>query len=267
MAQRITSLHNARVKAAAKLRQRRSREKQGRIIVDGRREIQRALTAELVWREAYVNEAQQDDEPVQEIVAALTAAGVHVLPVAPGVFQKVNFGEREDGIVAIADAPSVSLDGLKLPADPLVAVLEGVEKPGNVGAVIRTADAAGFSAVAVADAGTDVYNPNTIRASLGAVFTTPVVSAASAEVLRWLQEQEIAVFAARVDGQELYTEIDYRPGSAIVLGSEAAGLGEVWTGAGVTAVKLPMLGAVDSLNVSAAAAVLAYEARRQRGLP
>jgi TrmH family RNA methyltransferase len=147
---------------------------------------------------------------------------------------------------------------------PLVAVLEGVEKPGNVGAVLRSADGAGVSALIVADAQTDLYNPNAIRASLGTIFSVPVAAAAAADTLTWLRHRGLAIFAARVDGAVPHTEADFRGPAAIVLGSEAKGLSATWTGPDVTAVRLPMAGVADSLNVSAAAAVLFYEALRQR---
>jgi TrmH family RNA methyltransferase len=148
--------------------------------------------------------------------------------------------------------------------NPLIAVLEGVEKPGNIGAVLRSADAAGVSALILADARTDLYNPNAIRASLGTIFTLPVCEATSEETLRWLREKDISIIAARVDGSAPYTEIDYCRPTAVVLGSEAAGLSPAWTAPDITAVRLPMLGAADSLNVSATAAVIFYEALRQR---
>jgi TrmH family RNA methyltransferase len=143
-------------------------------------------------------------------------------------------------------------------------VLEGVDKPGNVGAVLRSADAAGVSALIVADGGTDLFNPNAIRASLGAIFTLPVAVAPAAAVRAWLLRQGFAVFAARVDAPMCYTAVSYRGRSAFVLGSEAYGLTDRWRGEGVTPVRLPMCGVVDSLNVSAAAAVLFFEAWRQR---
>jgi TrmH family RNA methyltransferase len=146
----------------------------------------------------------------------------------------------------------------------LVAVLEGVEKPGNLGAVLRSADAAGVSAVIVADGRTDLYNPNAIRASLGTIFTMPLCEAAGGDVLAWLRERRFSILAARVNGAVPYTAVDYRGPTAIVLGSEAAGLSSIWTGDDIQAVRLPMLGAADSLNVSTAAAVLFYEALRQR---
>jgi TrmH family RNA methyltransferase len=145
-----------------------------------------------------------------------------------------------------------------------VAVLEGVEKPGNVGAILRSADAAALDAVIVADGRTDLYNPNTIRASLGTVFRPNVCEATSAELLPWLQKNAVSIIAARPDAQAVYTETDLRGGVAIVLGSEAHGLSDHWRDESVTAVRLPMHGLADSLNVSTTAAVLFYEALRQR---
>jgi TrmH family RNA methyltransferase len=184
--------------------------------------------------------------------------------VAEPVFQKLAFGERAEGVLGVAAMPDRALSDLSLPDCPLVAVLEGVEKPGNVGAVLRSGDAAGLSALIVADGRTDLYNPNAIRASLGTIFTLPVAAATAAETLDWLRQQGLAIFAARVDGSIPYTEADYRRPAALVLGSEAQGLSAVWAAHDVTPVRIPMLGAADSLNVAAAAAVLFYEAQRQR---
>jgi TrmH family RNA methyltransferase len=147
---------------------------------------------------------------------------------------------------------------------PLVVVLEGVEKPGNLGALLRSADAAGVSALVLADSRVDLYNPNAIRASLGTIFSLPVCEAASGEVLAWLQQHELQIFAARVDGSVPYTERDYRGPTAFVLGAEATGLTSAWNAPDITAIHLPMRGIADSLNVSATAAVLFYETLRQR---
>jgi TrmH family RNA methyltransferase len=157
------------------------------------------------------------------------------------------------------------LSELILPPRPLIAVLEGLEKPGNVGAILRTADGAGLDAVIVADGRTDLFNPNTIRASLGGVFAANVCAATAEETLAQLRMWRLPIVAARPDADRLYAEIDFREGAAIVLGSEAAGLSPAWRGEGVAAVKLSMRGKADSLNVSATAAVLFYEAQRQRG--
>jgi TrmH family RNA methyltransferase len=169
-----------------------------------------------------------------------------------------------DGVVAVAAIPQRNLQQLKLAGRPLVAVLEGVEKPGNVGAVLRGADGAGVSAVIVADGGSDLYNPNAIRASMGTLFTTPVYAATSAEAIAWLRKQGLTIYAARVDGSVEYTACDFTRPCAIVLGSESEGLTDIWRGDDVTAIRLPMRGLADSLNIASAATVLFYEALRQR---
>jgi RNA methyltransferase, TrmH family len=161
--------------------------------------------------------------------------------------------------------PSLELDRLGLPADPLVLVIEALEKPGNLGAVLRSADGAGVDAVIAASPRTDLFNPNAIRASAGTVFSVPLAAASSGDVMAWLRRNGIRVVAARVEAERAYTDADLRGPVAIALGAETDGLTDAWSGDGVEAVNLPMLGMADSLNVSVTAAVLAYEARRQRG--
>ena len=261
--QHITSRQNERVKEAAKLRLRRQRERQGRIVIDGGRELLRALDAGIEVIEAFVCESLSDDD-VRLAAQRMMHSGAALATVTPEVFEKLCFGERAGGVVAVARTPRRTLADLKLPAAPLVAVLEGVEKPGNVGAVLRSADGAGLDAVIVADPRTDLFNPNTIRASLGTVFRAGVCAATSDEARAWLLELRVPMFAARVDAAKLYSEVDYRSGAAIVLGSEADGLTEKWAGGEVAAIGLPMRGIADSLNVSATAAVVFYEAQRQR---
>jgi TrmH family RNA methyltransferase len=185
--------------------------------------------------------------------------------VTPQVFAKLAFGERAEGVVAVAVAREKSLAEMTLPASPLVAVLAGVEKPGNIGAVLRSADGAGIDALIVVDGGTDLYNPNTIRASLGTIFNIPVCVAAADETLDWLRAHGMRIFAARLDAALDYTTANFTGPTAIVLGSEAAGLDAVWSADDVVPIRLPMLCIADSLNVSASAAVLFYEALRQRG--
>jgi TrmH family RNA methyltransferase len=260
----ITSLQNPRVKAAVRLRDRRHREKQGRIRMDGARELLRAIRAGVTLVEVFVCKPLCQSDDAGQVLAELSECGVEILEVAEPVFEKLAFGDRAEGVVGVAETPKPTLSDLTLPQNPLVAVLEGVEKPGNVGAVLRTADAAGVSALVVAGGRTDLYNPNAIRASLGTIFTMPVCTATAEETLDWLRGHELAIYAARVDGSVLYTEVDYRPPTAIVLGSEAEGLTTAWTAADVTSIRLPMRGVADSLNVSATAAVLFYEAFRQR---
>jgi len=260
----ITSAHNPRLKAAARLRDRRDRAREGRFLIDGRREIERALIAKIVVDEAFVKADEQTQQELAGLIEDLLASGTRILVTAPAAFEKIAFGQRDEGIVVVASTPQWDLATLRLPENPLVAVLEGIEKPGNVGAVLRTADAAGVAAVVVAEGGTDLFNPNVIRASLGAIFTVPVCAASSTETLAWLKECGMSIFAACVDAPTDYASVSYRGPSAIVLGSEAGGLSHAWRAPEVTAISLPMRGVVDSLNVSATAAVLFYEAERQR---
>jgi TrmH family RNA methyltransferase len=167
-------------------------------------------------------------------------------------------------MVAVVRTPPTDLARLAPGEESLVVVVEAVEKPGNLGAILRTADGAGVDAVIAADPRTDLFNPNAIRASLGTVFTRPVAAAPTAEVLAWLADRGIRPVAARVDAERPYTDADLRGPVALVLGSEAEGLREAWDDAGVEPVRIPMHGTADSLNVSVAAAVLLYEAVRQR---
>jgi len=259
----ITSLQNPRVKSAVKLRTGRGRAEQDRIVVDGVREISRALSAGVELIEAFVCPEACGKE-ARDLVTALSSRAVKMLTITPAVFEKLAFGKRAEGLVAIAQTPHTSLDDIDLRDEPLVAVLEDVEKPGNVGAVLRSADAAGVSALVVADGRTDLYNPNAIRASLGAIFSLPVCAAASVQTLTWLRRHGMRIFATRVDGTTCYTDVSFRGPCAIVLGNETEGLSDLWRADDITALSLPMLGAVDSLNVSTTAAVLFYEALRQR---
>ena len=262
---RITSAQNPRVKNAVRLRDGRQRRLQGRILIDGAREIDRAVTAGVAIREVFFCPALWAGEATA-LMARLQATEAELLEVTDRVFEKLAFGQRIEGVLAIAEPPVGELNAIRLPAVPLVAVLEGIEKPGNVGAVLRSADGAGVDAVVVADPRTDLFNPNAIRASLGTIFSLPVCEATGLETLAWLRQRRLSVVAARVDGSVPYTAVDFRQPTALVLGSEAEGLTALWNAEDVTAVRLPMLGLADSLNISVAAAVLFYEARRQREL-
>ena len=264
MTKPITSTQNQRVKDAARLRNRRQREKQGRLLIDGARELGRAIDGGLELVEVFVCRPLCQSDDARAVVARLEATGAVIQSVTPDVFAKLAFGDRAEGVLGVARTPQNSLADLRLGPRPLVAIVEAIEKPGNLGAVLRSADAAGVSAVIAAGHGTDFYNPNVIRASLGTVFTLPARAARSNETLEWLRQQGLAVFTARVDATRLYTEVAYTGPTAIVLGSETDGLSNAWGAADVTAIRLPMHGAADSLNIAAAAAVLFYEALRQR---
>lgn len=269
----ISSVQNPRIKDAVRLRDRRGRDRQNRFRIDGAREVSRALAAGIAVVELFVCLDWCEHPEARDVLARcerpeeFTARGQRppsIFTVAPAVFEKLAFGERHDGIVAIAVAPNRTLASWSPPVDPLIVVLDGLEKPGNVGAILRTADGAGVDGVIVCDGGTDLFNPHVIRASLGTVFAQSVCTATRAEAQAWLRERRVRVVTARVDAPQSYTNVALTGAVAIVLGAEDSGLSHAWDGADVLAVSLPMLGIADSLNVSATAAVLCYEARRQR---
>ncbi len=260
----ITSSANPRVKAAVRLRDRRERDETGLTIVDGPRELLRALDRGVEFVEAFICDELVRTADARQAVKRLRSARVGAIRVSPNVMTKVAFGDRADGVIAVIRTPDTNLDRLAPPLVPLIVVVESVEKPGNLGAIVRTADGAGADAVIAADPLTDVFNPSAIRASLGTIFGLPIATASTAATLAWLVAKGIRPISTRVDASQFYTEVDLRGPVAIILGSEAGGLSDAWNDATADSVGIPMLGAADSLNVSAAAAVLLYEARRQR---
>lgn len=261
----VSSRQNPRFKAALALRDARERRTRGRIVVDGAREIGRALDAGVVPLEAWIAPERVRSEAARALLPRL-AASAEVIETTPELLARLAYGERDEGIVAVFRMPRADLDRLAeaLPERPLVAVVERVEKPGNLGALLRSADGAGVDAVIVADPVSDLWNPNAIRASLGTIFAMPVAVCSSPEALAFLRERGVAVMAARVEGAVGYDTVDLSGPVALVVGAETTGLTPVWAGEGVTAVAIPMLGLADSLNLSTSAAVLFYEARRQR---
>jgi TrmH family RNA methyltransferase len=207
-------------------------------------------------------EAQRVAEKLSQSFGPFGAA-IEYAEVSERAFERLAYGDRADGVILVVRAPRAELADIQLAADPLVVVTEDVEKPGNVGAILRSADAVGADAL-IAVGGTDLFNPNVIRASVGTVFAVPVAAASADEAIAWLREHGIRLVASLVDAKRLHVEADLGGPLALVLGSESAGLSEAWRGTEVESVRLPMAGVADSLNVSAAAAVLLYEAWRQR---
>ncbi len=263
----LTSTSNPRIKAALALRERRERERSGLTLVDGARELRRALDSGVEVVEAFVCEPLLAGPDARAALDRLREGSAPVHVTNEAAFARLAFGERAEGLLAVIRTPSTALESLVLPDDALVIVLEGVEKPGNIGAVLRSADGAGVAAVVAASPRTDPFNPNAIRASAGTVFAVPFAAAPTADVVAWLRVAGLRVVAARVDAERLYTDIDLTGPLALVLGAEADGLTDGWARDDIEAARLPMLGVADSLNVSVSAAILAYEARRQRGLP
>jgi len=260
----ITSPQNPQLKQAVRLRDRRSRDELGLCLIDGIRETTRAIEAGVHLEKLLVCGDPLGQPRLETLCGRAEQAGAAVLYLPEALFAKVAYGDRHDGLVAVAQTPNCDWNTWQPAEFSRLVVLEGVEKPGNIGAVFRSADAAGLSGVILTDLATDIYNPNAIRASLGTLFSLPVVSKSARETQAWLVEHGYRIFAARVDGALEYTQARYEELYAFVLGSEAHGLSETWRQPGVTGVFLPMLGHADSLNVSATAVVLFYEALRQR---
>ena len=204
---------------------------------------------------------------VQEDAANLLevwASGAVVNQVSPEVYERIAYRGTTEGIVAVIRERKISLDDLLLRENPLIVVLESVEKPGNLGAVLRSADAAGVDAVIICDPLTDLYNPNLIRSSIGAIFTVPCVACGSQECIHFLKRHNITILTAQLQDSHLYYEVDMRKPTAIVMGTESTGLTDIWRQAADAHIRIPMLGRLDSLNVSVSAAILLFEAVRQR---
>jgi TrmH family RNA methyltransferase len=265
---RITSLQNPRIKEVLRLQDKAAeRRRQGLTLVEGYRELANARQAGWQVATLLVCEELAGEEITQQLVepSRLVPRPYELLPVSAAVFAKLAVRERSDGVLALLRTPSRTLADLALPENPLVLVLEAVEKPGNLGAILRTADAAPAHAVLVGDPRTDLYNPNVIRASLGGIFTVPTVAAPMAEILAFLKAKGIRTFAAALaDEAKSYTATSFAGPTALVLGTEADGLTPSTRQACDETVIIPMRGVLDSLNVSVAAAVLTFEAVRQR---
>ncbi len=259
----VSSRQNPRFKAALALRDARERRARGHVLVDGAREIGRALDAGVRLIEAWVCAERIRRETARALLPRLATAG-EIVETTPELLARLAYGERDEGIVAVLEMPSTDLQRLQLPEQPLIAVVEGVEKPGNLGALLRSADGAGVDAVIVVDAVSDIWNPNAVRASVGTIFSLPLAACSSAEALAFLRGQGVTILTARVGAELDYDAADLTAAVALVVGAETVGLSQTWTGEGVMAISIPMLGLADSLNVSASAAVLFYEARRQR---
>lgn len=267
----ITSAQNPKIKNLLLLQEKsRARKEQGLFVVEGRRELEHCIEAGFRVRTVFVCE---EISPLRFAPVEMTGGDTvipsaveesRVIRVPEALYRKIAYREGTEGIIAEVEMKSRGLEDLRLPENPLVVVLEAVEKPGNLGAVLRTADAAGVDAVIVADPLTDLYNPNLIRASIGAIFTVPTVAAPSADVISWLKAKGIRILTAQLQDSSLYYDVDMKCGTAIVMGTESTGLTQSWRNAADAHIRIPMLGRLDSLNVSVSASILIYEAVRQR---
>lgn len=254
----ITSAQNPKIKFLLELQQKsQERRKSGLFVVEGRREIERCINnGYLVDTLFWCPEIFGEEEP--------RADGARIFQVSPDIYNKVAYRGGTEGVIAEVVARQLTLEDIKLQKRALVVVMESVEKPGNVGAVLRSADAANADAVIVCDPLTDLYNPNLIRASVGAFFSVPCVACTSEQCISWLKANGIQILTAQLQDSCYYYEADMARSTAIVMGTEATGLTDKWRKAADSHIRIPMLGCGDSLNVSVSAAILMFEAVRQR---
>lgn len=257
----ITSTQNPKIKSLLALEKPRERRKQQLFVIEGTKEVRMAMEAgyrigNIFFCEEILDEKESGDLLKQDKL---------LIPVSKDVFDKIAIRESTGGILAVAEQKLHRLQDIKLSANPLLLILEAVEKPGNLGAILRTADAAGVDAVIICDPQTDFYNPNVIRSSVGCVFTKQIASATSEETINWLNQQHINIYCTYLKASKPYHETDFTKPCAIVMGTEAAGLSDVWVKNSTANIIIPMQGKIDSMNVSNAAAVTVFEARRQRG--
>jgi RNA methyltransferase, TrmH family len=261
--EQITSLQNPRVKQIIQLSKARERREQGLVVVEGAREIGLALDAGHDPDVIYVCPEIYARSEYPDLLNRI--ADAKKIAFTQAVFEKVAYREGSDGLIALIKPKEHRLDQLTLKANPFIIVLESVEKPGNLGAVLRTADAAKVDAVVICDPLTDLYNPNAIRSSVGCLFTVPVAVCSSKDCLDWMKTNQIISYAAELQASDWYHECDFRGPSAIIMGTEADGLTGFWLEKADKRIKIPMRGVIDSLNVSVSTAVLTFEAMRQRG--
>jgi TrmH family RNA methyltransferase len=272
--QTITSLQNPKVKRFLSLQQKSAeRRREELFVVEGRRELAHCMEAGFEVDTVFFCPAlMEGGEPMAGRDAATGGLPplnpwVKQFEVTPQVYERMAYRGSTEGIVAEVRQRTRSLDDLQLSDSPLLMVLESVEKPGNLGAVLRSADAAQADAVIVCDPLTDLYNPNLIRSSIGALFTVPTVACTSDECITFLKQHGISILTAQLQDSHFYYDIDMRRPTAIVMGTESTGLTDSWRRAADAHIRIPMLGRLDSLNVSVSAAILLYEAVRQRQAP
>ena len=260
----ITSAQNPKVKRLLALQEKsRTRREEGLFVVEGRRELGHCIEAGYEIDSVFVCEEIASD--AEALTRGLEEQkDIKVFPVSKDVYEKISYRGSTEGIVAEVRWKQLMLKDLTLKGNPLVIVLESVEKPGNLGAVLRSADAAGADAVIICDPLTDLYNPNLIRSSIGAVFTVPVAAASSEEAILWLKAHGIRILTAQLQDSSWYYDTPMDGPTALVMGTESTGLSDLWREAADKHIRIPMLGRLDSLNVSVSAAILLFEAVRQR---
>ena len=258
----ISSLQNLSVKKLVKLSKARERKAQNLFVIEGARELSLAMAGDYSIEELYVCKELFLNTRYPDVLD--TIDDNKIIEITTQVFEKVSYRKSSDGLIALAKPKTHTLTDIQLSDNPFVIILESVEKPGNLGAILRSADAAAVDAVIVCDPQTDIYNPNVVRSSVGGLFTVQTAVCTTQEAMEWLNKHAIASYAAELEAAEWYQNVDYSGPTAIVMGTEADGLTNSWLNYATKRIKIPMRGKIDSLNVSVSTAVLTFEAMRQR---
>jgi TrmH family RNA methyltransferase len=264
----ISSLQNPHIKEIVRLRNRRHRDETKQYLIEGYRELTRALDNKIPLKSFYYCPEFFLGENERSLMQMAYDQGAEVYELSKPPFQKVSYRDRPDGLIAIAYQTPSYMEELSLilkgKANPFLLTVEAIEKPGNLGSMIRSGDGAGVDAIIVCDQATDIYNPNVIRSSIGTCFSVPIIQANGSDVIATLQQLTIPIIAASPNAKEIYTEVNYRQAVAFVVGREQIGLSKLWMKQADYLIRIPMKGSADSLNVSSATTLLLYEALRQR---
>ncbi len=257
----ITSSQNPFIKSLVVLQEKaKARKQSGTFLIEGMREIELALKGNYE-----VETVLFCPELLEKSYDLSILKSYNPIEISKEVYQKLAYRDTTEGIIAIAKSKSLALSDLVLPENPLILVMEAIEKPGNIGAMLRTCDAANVDAVIIANPKTDLYNPNIVRSSVGCLFTNQIATGTSEEVIKFLNKKNITIFGATLQNSQFYHTQDYTTPTALVVGTEATGLTQVWRENTIQNIIIPMQGEIDSMNVSVASAILLFEAKRQRG--
>lgn len=258
----ITSIQNPFIKSLIQLQEKAKARKQSRtFLIEGKREIELAIKGDYELETIlFLPELISQDQ-----IAAFSIHSFDLIEINKEVYKKLAYRDTTEGILAVARTKSLTLTDLILPKNPLILVMESIEKPGNIGAMLRTCDAANIDAVIIANPKTDLYNPNIVRSSVGCLFTNQIATGSTEEVIQYLKNKSIAIFSATLQNSNAYYQENYTNPTALVVGTEATGLTQAWRDHSKQNILIPMQGEIDSMNVSVASAILLFEAKRQRG--
>jgi len=260
MQETITSTHNPKIRTIIGLQKPKERKAAGVFVIEGIRELKQAINAGFQIDEIYYCREIIGDKLSEFPVSEQT----RYIEISKRIFEHIAYRESTEGFIAVSKTRELSLDDVVLPTNPLVLIIEGIEKPGNLGAILRTADAANVDLIVICNGITDLYNPNVIRSSLGCIFTRQIAMQDTITTIKWLKEKKINIIVTSLLATESYHQVNYNEPTSIVMGSESAGISDQWLEAATHKIIIPMLGKVDSMNVSVSAGIVIYEALRQR---